>query len=538
MGTAYGNRGRGRPKTRFSDNIKEIGGGRSFVALYEMAQDRDAWRATAVQFEPTNKTPMEQQISELLKDNKNVTAPDKELTPAEEEALKAMSLEEALERRNELRKMRALQTYQEAKARRQNKIKSKKYHRFLKRDRLKKQMKEFDELKKLNPELALEKLEELDKNRIDERMSLKHRNTGKWAKHHMIRAKYNNESREALRDQIGISKNLTAKRKAASESEDEEERPLVIDIENKKIGTESSDEEQQFDEKTFTSENGFNNKHTTSPEQIPKLADDEDEPSIDETLDYKKTMEDFDFKPSEAKRIKVDNANLKLTVSKQARSNKSIDDKKVEIDPTKFISLDSKHLKSSRVNFAGIEEEVLESETDDADDSKNYMTISEAFADDDVIEEFKAVKVAIVDKDTPKDIDLTLPGWGSWGGPGLKVSKRKRKRFIFKAKPALPRKDRNLGNVIINENGDRSVATHQVSELPYQFTSVEQFQNNILMPVGKTWNPETAFKLLTKPKVVTKLGAIIAPMDTDALVNSTATKKKLPVRKKKNHKKT
>jgi hypothetical protein len=38
-----------------------------------------------------------------------------------------MSLKEALERRKELAKSRALQSYQEAKARRQNKIKSKTY---------------------------------------------------------------------------------------------------------------------------------------------------------------------------------------------------------------------------------------------------------------------------------------------------------------------------------------------------------------------------------------------------------------------------
>lgn len=43
----------------------------------------------------------------------------------------------------------------------------------------------------------------------------------------------------------------------------------------------------------------------------------------------------------------------------------------------------------------------------------------------------RAEKEAIIDKDTPKDIDLTLPGWGSWGGPGIKVTKRKRKRFVF-----------------------------------------------------------------------------------------------------------
>ena len=44
----YGNRKRGRPKTRISDNIKEISG-KSFVDLFRLAQDRRKWRATAVQ---------------------------------------------------------------------------------------------------------------------------------------------------------------------------------------------------------------------------------------------------------------------------------------------------------------------------------------------------------------------------------------------------------------------------------------------------------------------------------------------------------
>lgn len=37
----------------------------------------------------------------------------------------------------------------------------------------------------------MEKLEQLDRIRAEERMSLKHRNTGKWAKYMQIRAKYN-----------------------------------------------------------------------------------------------------------------------------------------------------------------------------------------------------------------------------------------------------------------------------------------------------------------------------------------------------------
>ena len=47
MGSVYGKRGRGRAKTRYSDNIKERAGGRSIVEIYRLAQDRDKWRATA-----------------------------------------------------------------------------------------------------------------------------------------------------------------------------------------------------------------------------------------------------------------------------------------------------------------------------------------------------------------------------------------------------------------------------------------------------------------------------------------------------------
>jgi len=38
-------------------------------------------------------------------------------------------------------------------------------------------------------------------------------------------------------------------------------------------------------------------------------------------------------------------------------------------------------------------------------------------------------------------------------------------RFILKAPPAAPRRDRNLDNVIISEVRDRTIAKHQVSEL-------------------------------------------------------------------------
>lgn len=85
------------------------------------------------------------------------------------------------------------QSYREAKAHRQCKIKSKKFHRIQRKDKLKQQLKDFESLKDSNPQEALAKLEQLDKTRAEERMSLRHKNTGQWAKNKQIRAKYDKE---------------------------------------------------------------------------------------------------------------------------------------------------------------------------------------------------------------------------------------------------------------------------------------------------------------------------------------------------------
>lgn len=104
-----------------------------------------------------------------------------------------LTLTEIMERRREAAKMRAHQSYKEAKARRQNKIKSKKFHRIQRREKMKQQLKEFEQLQQSNPEEALKKLEEIEKARAEERMSLRHRSTGKWAKNKQIRAKYDKD---------------------------------------------------------------------------------------------------------------------------------------------------------------------------------------------------------------------------------------------------------------------------------------------------------------------------------------------------------
>ncbi|KAM5333808.1 EF-hand calcium-binding domain-containing protein 6 isoform 6-T6 [Glossophaga mutica] len=166
-------------------------------------------------------TPLEQEIFSLLCKNKQPVR-DPLLTPVEKASLKAMSLEEAKMRRAELQRARALHSYYEARARREKKIKSKKHHRVLKKGKAKKVLKEFEKLRKVSPPAALRDLEKLGKARMMERMSLKHQNSGKWAKSKAIMAKYDVGARQAMQEQLARNKELTQKLQEASGSEEEE----------------------------------------------------------------------------------------------------------------------------------------------------------------------------------------------------------------------------------------------------------------------------------------------------------------------------
>ncbi|KAL0275273.1 UNVERIFIED_CONTAM: hypothetical protein PYX00_003179 [Menopon gallinae] len=172
-------------------------------------------------------TPLETEMMKILKGEKKEIA---ELKKKENENLEfPLTYEEMMEKKKEMAKFRAKMSYQEAKAHRQNKIKSKKYHRILKREKVKQQLKEFEQLQKTDPEAALKKLEELDKTRAQERASLRHKNTGKWARNLAVRAKYDKDSRKVLAEQLKLSRDLTEKVKNADSEDDVSDQENAAD---------------------------------------------------------------------------------------------------------------------------------------------------------------------------------------------------------------------------------------------------------------------------------------------------------------------
>ncbi|XP_075401440.1 U3 small nucleolar RNA-associated protein 14 homolog A-like [Tenrec ecaudatus] len=157
------------------------------------------------------------------------------------------------------------------------------------------------------------------------------------------------------------------------------------------------------------------------------------------------------------------------------------------------------------------------------------QVILEAFAGDDVVRDFLKEKRAAVAESQPKAVDLTLPGWGEWGGVGLQPSAKKRRRFLVPSPAGPPRKDGNRPNVIISETRSSRMAAHQVHVLPSPFSHPQQFERTIQVPVGAMWNTQRAFQKLTTPKVVTKPGHIIKPIRAEDAGRRTSSRSDLSV---------
>ncbi|XP_050998649.1 U3 small nucleolar RNA-associated protein 14 homolog A [Acomys russatus] len=566
----------------------------SFAPMEHMFRD---WKA---------RTPLEQEVFNLLHKNKQPVT-DPLLTPVEKASLKAMSLEEAKIRRAELQRARALQSYYEARARRMKKIKSKKYHKIVKKGKAKKALKDFEQLRKADPNAALEELEKIEKARMMERMNLKHQNSGKWAKSKAIMAKYDLEARQAMQEQLAKNKELTQKLQVASESEEEggveEEEALVPDIANevqmnadgpnpwmlKSCSRDAKDDEIQANseqlpepaahevskneetEKPMAEEDvllkefkerrshrkkaelsqdaelvgGPEPKASTSQEVLSELRTlskklkkenhlskeqsenstktvplvQKEEPAAEEegplllqrpkrvrTLEELEELGEEDCLPNkEPPRPAVQGEQMSRNPQNQPKGKSK---KEQMISLQNLLTTRTPSVTSLAVPTA-VEELEEEVERD------QKQMIKEAFAGDDVIKEFLKEKSEVIQATKPKDIDLTLPGWGEWGGMDLKPSAKKRRRFLIKAPEGPPRKDKNLPNVIISEKRNIHAAAHQVRVLPYPFTHHQQFERTIQTPIGSTWNTQRAFQKLTAPKVVTKPGHIINPIKAE-----------------------
>lgn len=123
---------------------------------------------------------------------------------AENEELKSVNIskDQLMERQKELSKMRALCFFKEQKQKKIAKIKSKVYRKLHRKKKIDALDLDLEELKKIDPLLAEERAQKLELDRAKERVSLKHKNTSKWAKQMLNRKDNDPETRMALMNQL------------------------------------------------------------------------------------------------------------------------------------------------------------------------------------------------------------------------------------------------------------------------------------------------------------------------------------------------
>lgn len=509
-----------------------------------------------------------------------------------------LTREELIQRSRELRQLRIKESQRSVKAHHQNKIKSKKYHRIMKKEKMKQQIKEFELLQKTDPEAALRKIEQLDKSRIEERANLRHRNTGTWAKNLQVRAKYDKDARKDLAEQIAISRELTAKKNAEDSDDDDldadgveafdrdadpfnpwikagktngstetgvvdefmsgyrkywqerndKQKELAeyvakevpekddavqsdvdkqieetISIKNaqtkgsgektkivnkQKIKSKSKSakesklnagwlEEDILDVSVASSKKVKSAEKLGKKEKKPKKSKTKEKKSqvvdnIDDLFDeaedvlrvksekiYDKLKTDLsskkfsknrrtgnDERENESERIDLsfkkqikrpeldeelnggDDAGPENSLSNQitktlnsiksnGHSDTQTNDKlntyeSENINPNDIAKVKSHHLSTALPDtvYSVADDGFNEYDDDYHFDDEKKLTIAEAFEDDDVVAEFKQEKDEEAKKNEPQEIDLSLPGWGSWGGTGIDPTKRRTKRKL------------------------------------------------------------------------------------------------------------
>eukprot|EP00934_Nitzschia_sp_Nitz4_P008006 Nitzschia sp. Nitz4//scaffold150_size53981//44635//47148//NITZ4_006686-RA/size53981-processed-gene-0.37-mRNA-1//-1//CDS//3329537098//7996//frame0 len=165
-------------------------------------------------FEPT--TDFERELQDALE---SAGQQDEEaILKAEEKALQddlganLLTMEEYKKRRGQLAQVRALMFYHEQKQHHIKKIKSKKYRRIRKKQRERQKESEMEAAVEEDDDLANELKEKEEVSRIQERMTLAHKNTSKWAKRILKRGKnVDVESRRALSAQLKRGDDLRRK---------------------------------------------------------------------------------------------------------------------------------------------------------------------------------------------------------------------------------------------------------------------------------------------------------------------------------------
>lgn len=81
----------------------------------------------------------------------------------------------------------------------------------------------------------------------------------------------------------------------------------------------------------------------------------------------------------------------------------------------------------------------------------------------------------------------------------------------------------------VRPSSRQKTSRYLVSEVPYPFTSREQYERSLRQPIGGEWNTSQSVRDMTRPSVMVRAGAVVAPMKLGKLHRDNAKDKETMV---------
>lgn len=103
-----------------------------------------------------------------------------------------------------------------------------------------------------------------------------------------------------------------------------------------------------------------------------------------------------------------------------------------------------------------------------------------------------------------------LPGWGNWIGEGVRQRSSKRKNNSNQEPTST--KHSSVVHMASEETIRAPLMKYQVKEIPYPYSSREEYEMANSTPIGPEWMPLTSHNEAIQPKVCARLGAVLPPL--------------------------
>jgi U3 small nucleolar RNA-associated protein 14 len=122
----------------------------------------------------------------------------------------------------------------------------------------------------------------------------------------------------------------------------------------------------------------------------------------------------------------------------------------------------------------------------------------------------------------------------------MQISKRtlgKRDKLLTKvqgehASKVMARTDAKKMNVLISQRRVKTASKYKVGEIPHPFTTREEYERSLQMPLGEEWNASHIVQKNTAPEIKLRAGRILEPVKLSKKRSAPATALSEPAIKK------